>query len=52
MLTEVDIARIMAVKTELAGSIASDTEFDLLEDDELIDMMENDLPVSETNGLM
>lgn len=52
MLTEVDIERIMAAKTELAESIVSDNDFYLTDDDELFELLDDDLPVSETNGLM
>jgi hypothetical protein len=52
MLTEIDIQRIMATKQQLAESVAEDRDFDLVEDDEVFQMLEEDLPVSETNGLM
>lgn len=52
MLTEVDILRIMAAKTQLTESVADDSEFDPVIDDEMFEMMEDDTPVSETNGLM
>ena len=52
MLTEVDIERIMAAKTQLAESIADDCDFDLIIDDEILETMDDDFPVSETNGLM
>ena len=52
MLTEVDILRIMATKTQLAESIADDSDFDPIIDDEIFEMMDDDIPVSETNGLM
>jgi len=52
MLTEVDIERILAAKTQLAESIVDDSDFDLINDDEILDMMDEDIPVSETNGLM
>jgi hypothetical protein len=52
MLTEVDIERIMASKQQLAESIADETGFDLVNDDEAYQMLEQDLSVSETNGLM
>ncbi len=52
MLTEVDIERIMATTQQLAESVADDRDFDLVEDDEVFQMLDEDLPVSETNGLM
>ncbi len=52
MLTEVDIERIMAAKRQLAESIADDNTVDLIIEDEIFEMMEDDIPVSETNGLM
>ena len=52
MLTEVDIERIMAAKRQLAESVADDSQFDLLEDDEVIEIFDDDAPISETNGLM
>ena len=52
MLTEVDIERIMAAKRQLAESIADDLDFNLVDDDELFEILDDDMPVSETNGLM
>jgi len=52
MLTEVDILRIMAAKTQLAESISDDSDFDPIIDDEIFEMMDDNIPVSETNGLM
>jgi hypothetical protein len=52
MLTEVDIERIMASKRQLAESVADEGDYELLEDDEVFQILEEDLPVSETNGLM
>jgi hypothetical protein len=52
MLTEVDIERIMAAKRQLAESIADDNTFDMIIEDEIYEMLEDDIPVSETNGLM
>ena len=52
MLTEVDIERIMATKQQLAESVADVSDFDLVEVEEVFDLLEDDLPVSETNGLM
>jgi hypothetical protein len=52
MLTEVDILRIMAAKTQLAESIIDDSDFDPINDDEIFEMMDDDIPVTETNGLM
>ena len=52
MLTEVDIERIMTAKTQLAESIADDSDFDLIIDDKILEIMDDDIPVSETNGMM
>ena len=52
MLTEVDILRIMAAKTQLAESIVDDNEYNPINDDEIFEMMDDDIPVTETNGLM
>jgi len=52
MLTEVDILRIMAAKSQLAESIADDSGFDPIIDDEIFEVMDDDIPVSETNDLM
>jgi len=52
MLTEADIERIMAAKRQLAESIVDDTEIDLNHDDEIFYMTDDDIPVTETNGLM
>jgi len=52
MLNEVDIERIMAVQKQLAESVADDGDFELIEDTEILESMDNDTPVSETNGLM
>jgi hypothetical protein len=52
MLTEVDILRIMEAKTQLSESVADDSDFDPIIDDEIFEMMDDDIPVSETNGLM
>jgi hypothetical protein len=52
MLTEVDILRIMEAKTQLCESIADDSDLDPIIDDEIFEMMDDDIPVSETNGLM
>jgi hypothetical protein len=52
MLTEVDIERIMAAKTQLAESIVDDSDYDLTFDNETLEMANDDIPVSETNGLM
>ena len=42
----------MAAKTQLAESVADDCDFDSIIDDEIYEMMDDDVPVSETNGLM
>ena len=52
MLTEVDVKRIMAAKMQLAESIADDWDIEQLDDDDMFEMMEEDIPVTETNGLM
>jgi hypothetical protein len=52
MLTEVDILRIMAAKTQLSESIIDDSDFGPIIDDEIFEMMDDDIPVTETNGLM
>ena len=56
MLTEVDIIRIMAAQRQLTESVADNfIERDALEfidDDELFEMLDYDMSVSETNGLM
>lgn len=52
MLTEVDIERIMYSKQQLAESVADESDFDLVEAEEVFHLLEDDLPVSETNGLM
>ena len=52
MLTEVDIERIMAAKRQLAESIADEIDIELIEEDEILELMEDDTSVSETNGLM
>ena len=56
MLTEVDIERIMHSQRRLAESIVEDLQEEevqaLLDDDELFEMLDVDLPISETNGLM
>lgn len=52
MLTEVDIERIMAAKRQLAESVADDSDFELVDDAEIFELMDDDIPVTETNGLM
>ena len=52
MLTEVDIERIMAAKTRLAESVVDDCELELIIEDEIFELLGDDSPVSETNGLM
>ena len=52
MLTEVDIERIMATKRQLAESIAEDCDLDGMDDGESFEIIEDDTPVTETNGLM
>ena len=52
MLTEVDIQRIMSAKAQLSESIAEDTYFDYFDEIEILELMDDDTPVSETNGLM
>lgn len=52
MLTEVDIERIMAAKRRLAESLAEESEFDFIEENDDTGTYEEDAPVTETNGLM
>jgi len=52
MLTEVDIERILAATRQLANSVADDSNIDQIDDCEIFEMMDDDIPVSETNGLM
>ena len=52
MLTEVDIERIMAAKRQLAESVAVDSDFELVDDTEFFELMDDDTPVTETNGLI
>lgn len=51
MLTEVDIERIMLEKRRLFEDAARSEGYDL-DNEELYDVMEIELPVTETNGLM
>jgi hypothetical protein len=50
MLTEVDIERIMAAKKQLAESVVEEADRDLIDDTELFEVQEEDLPISETTG--
>ena len=52
MLTEVDIERIMAAKRQLAESVTVDSDFELVDDAEFFELIDDDIPVTETNGLM
>ena len=56
MLTEVDIERIMAPQRLLEEALNALTceldTIDLLDDDEIYDMLDFEISVSETNGLM
>ena len=52
MLTEVDIERIMSAKIQLSESVAENTDFDCIDEIEIFEMLDEDPPVSETNGLM
>jgi hypothetical protein len=52
MLTEIDIQRIMSSKRELTESIADNIELEQLDDFEVIETMDEDTPITETNGLM
>ena len=52
MLTEVDIERIMAAKRQLAEAVADNRDFELIDDAEFFELMDDDIPVTETNGLM
>lgn len=51
MLTEVDIERIMQEKRRFFEEVAHSEGYGL-DCEELYDVMEIELPVSETNGLM
>ena len=52
MLTEVDIERIMSAKARLSESIADETDFDCIDEIEIYELLDDDAPVSEINGLM
>jgi hypothetical protein len=52
MLTEVDIERIMSATRQLTESFADDSNIDLVDGAEIYEWMDDDIPVSETNGLM
>ena len=52
MLTEVDIQRIMAAKQQLTESVMNEADCEMIEDFEILEMQDEDTPVSETNGLM
>jgi len=52
MLTEVDIKRIMAAKKQLIESIVDDTDYEMIDDIEVLEMQDEDTPITETNGLM
>ena len=56
MMTEVDINRIMAAQRQLTESMAeASTEREtqcLFDDNELFQILDYDMSVSETNGLM
>jgi len=52
VLTEVDIERIMATKRQLTESMVDNTNFELIDDIEVLEGQDDDTPVSETNGLM
>jgi len=52
MLTEVDIERIMAAKRQLTESVAYDSDCELVDDAEFFELLDDDIPVSETNGLI
>ena len=52
MLTEVDIERIMAANRQLAESVNDDSEYELIDDIEIVETQEEDTPITETNGLI
>ncbi|MBT8130449.1 MAG: hypothetical protein HKO86_02555 [Gammaproteobacteria bacterium] len=52
MLTEVDIKRIMCTKMQLSEAVAAETDIDCIDEIELVEMQDEDTPVSETNGLI
>jgi hypothetical protein len=52
MLTEVDIERIMAAKRQLAEAVADNSDFELVDKAEINELMDDDIPVTETNGLI
>ena len=52
MLTEVDIKRIMSTQMQLSDALADETDIDCIGEIELLEMQEEDTPVSETNGLI
>jgi hypothetical protein len=52
MLTEVDIKRIMCTQMQLSEDVAEETDIDCIDEIELVLMLDEDTPVSETNGLI
>lgn len=52
MLTEVDLKRIMAAKNQLTESIVDESDCEQFANIEVFDMLDDDTPVSEANGLM
>lgn len=52
MLTEVDIKRIMSTQIRLSEAVAEDADIDCIDEIELLEMQDEDAPISETNGLM
>ena len=42
----------MAAKRQLAEYVADDSDFELIDDTEIFELMDDDIPVTETNGLM
>ena len=52
MLTEVDIERIMATKKQFTESVVDDSDLELIGHIEVVEMQDDDTPISETNGLI
>ena len=52
MLTEVHIKRIMTARKQFTGSAVAYCDYGLMEDIEIFEMLDEDTPISETNGLM
>jgi hypothetical protein len=52
MLTEVDIKRIMSTQIQLSEVVAEDTDIDYIDEIEILEIQDEDTPISETNGLI